>query len=584
MAAGAQMGVIMNILIAQDDENLRSMLSEFFRERGYGVLAAADGQSALNLFQENPVQIVVLDWRLPVLDGRELCIAIRSRPMSHYAYMVVLMEAVTETRITEVRECGADDYLEKPFHPESLLVRVKSGERIIRLEERYIELQDMLMESRNSFRSVLDILYEEILAVDRKFEVISVNQAYLKQRGLRFVDVHGGNGLSERFWFFDAELIDFIREETLTAFDTAKPARWVRSVDVRKEAHLVYEVQFLPIPGEQSAVGQVVIVLRNVTEEHRRREKIVSLNQMLQQTLAELNTKNDTLEKALSRLKETQAQMIQSEKMASIGQLAAGIAHEINNPVGFVSSNLNTLGNYVEELKTIVGEYRRVLRDAATTAPSPAELNGVFAREADLGVDFILEDMPQLVRESREGIDRIRKIVIDLKDFAHPGEDTLKLADLNQNLDSTLNIVWNEIKYKAVVHKDYGELPQVNCYPQQLNQVFMNLLVNAAQAIPQKGEISIRTWAEGDDVLISISDTGCGIPSDHLSRIFDPFFTTKEVGKGTGLGLNVAYNVVSKHKGTISVESTPGKGTCFTVRLPVDGPEPSRRNAHEPQT
>ncbi|WP_051328342.1 ATP-binding protein [Desulfatirhabdium butyrativorans] len=573
----------MNILIAEDDGNLRAMLSEFFHERGYGVFEAADGQSALDLFQEYPVQIVLLDWRLPVLGGKEVCLAIRSKPMTHYAYLIVMTGDATEARSIEARECGADDYLAKPFDLEALMVRVKSGERIIRLEERYIELQDVLMESRNSFRSVLDVLYEEILAVDRNFEIILVNQAYLKQRGLRFVEVFGKSGLSEGFWFFDSGLIDFIKAETMAAFDTAKSARWVRSVDVRKAGHLVYEIQFLPIPSEQGSVAQVVIVLRNVTEAHLRREKIVTLNQRLQQTLAELNTKNETLEKTLSSLKETQAQMIQSEKMASIGQLAAGIAHEINNPVGFVTSNMNTLGNYVEELKTMVMAYRRALRDAADPQCPGGLLDGVFAGDAERDVDFILEDLPQLVQESREGLERIRKIVLDLKDFAHPGEDTLKLVDLNRNIDSTLNIVWNEIKYKAVVHKDYGDLPQVNCYSQQINQVFMNLLVNAAQAIAEKGEIRICTRAEGESVVVAISDTGCGIPPEQIGRIFDPFFTTKPVGKGTGLGLNVVYNVVCKHGGKISVESSPGKGTTFTVRLPVNGPETQTGDAHEPQ-
>lgn len=583
MAAAYRKESTMNILIAENDGNLRAMLSEFFQERGYGVFAAADGQSALDLFQEHPVQIVLLDWRLPVLSGKDVCLAIRSKPLTRYAYLIVMTDDTTEARSIEARECGADDYLAKPFELEALMVRVKSGERIIRLEERYIELQDVLRKSRNSFRSVLDVLYEEILSVDRNFEITLVNQAYLKQRGLRFVDVFGRSGLSEGFWFFDSGLIDFIKAETTAAFDTAKSARWVRSVDVRKESHLVYEIQFIPISGEQGSVAQVVIILRNVTEAHRRREKIVTLNQRLQKTLAELNTKNETLEKALFRLKETQAQMIQSEKMASIGQLAAGIAHEINNPVGFVSSNMNTLGNYIEELKTMVMAYRRALQEAASPPYPGGPLKGEFADDAQRNVDFILDDLPQLVQESREGLERIRKIVIDLKDFAHPGEDTLKLVDLNRSIDSTLNIVWNEIKYKAVVHKDYGELPQVNCYSQQINQVFMNLLVNAAQAIPEKGEIRIRTRAEGEYVVVTISDTGCGIPPDQIGRIFDPFFTTKPVGKGTGLGLNVAYNVVGKHGGTISVESSPGNGATFTVRLPVNGPKPDRRDRHEPQ-
>jgi signal transduction histidine kinase len=183
-----------------------------------------------------------------------------------------------------------------------------------------------------------------------------------------------------------------------------------------------------------------------------------------------------------------------------------------------------------------------------------------------------MEDIPNLIQESRDGLDRIKKIVMDLKNFSHPGEDTLKLTDINQCLDSTLNIVWNELKYKASIVKDYSDMTEVKCYPQQLNQVFINILVNAAQAIEKQGEIRIATRQTGDQVEIAISDTGQGIPEKNLNRIFDPFFTTKPVGKGTGLGLNVSYNIIKKHEGTITVHSELGKGTTFIIRVPVNGP------------
>lgn len=274
-----------------------------------------------------------------------------------------------------------------------------------------------------------------------------------------------------------------------------------------------------------------------------------------------------------------QAQLLQSEKMASIGQLAAGVAHEINNPVGYVSSNLKTLTDYQQSIGQILSEYRQFIDTVSGekgSGPDRAEMDILYARikekESELDISYILEDIPGLIRESREGLDRIKKIVLDLKDFSHPGEDVLKLTDINRNLESTLNIVWNELKYKATVTKDYGELPQVNCYPQLLNQVFMNLFVNAAQAIENQGEIHIMTREIDPDVEIIVSDSGKGIAAENLSRIFDPFFTTKEVGKGTGLGLNVSYNIVKKHNGAIDVKSEPGKGATFTIRIPVAGP------------
>jgi len=274
--------------------------------------------------------------------------------------------------------------------------------------------------------------------------------------------------------------------------------------------------------------------------------------------------------------KKAHIQLLQSEKMASIGQLAAGVAHEINNPIGFVSSNLKTLSDYQRDIRRLIGEYRKlltILRENMSINSYPAisnQIESIKSIEEEIDIDFILDDIPDLIRESREGTDRIKKIVLDLKGFAHPGYDKLKSADINENLNSTLNVVWNELKYKAKVIKDYGTLPKIKCYPQQLNQVFMNILVNAAQAIEKEGEIRLVTRAKNGYIEIKISDTGVGIPKENLSKIFDPFFTTKEVGKGTGLGLNVAYNIIQKHKGTTEVESEVGKGTTFTIRLPIN--------------
>ena len=187
----------------------------------------------------------------------------------------------------------------------------------------------------------------------------------------------------------------------------------------------------------------------------------------------------------------------------------------------------------------------------------------------EVDIDFIRKDILDIIKECRQGTERIKNIVMDLKEFARPGEDKPAAVDINKGIKSTLNIVWNELKNKASVTKDFGDLPLVNCYPRQLNQVFMNILVNAAHAIEEQGEINIITKANEDGyVEIRISDTGSGIPRENLSKIFDPFFSTMDVGKGTGLGLNVAYNIVKMHKGTIDVESTSGKGSCFIIKIP----------------
>lgn len=272
--------------------------------------------------------------------------------------------------------------------------------------------------------------------------------------------------------------------------------------------------------------------------------------------------------------KKISAQLLQSEKMASIGQLAAGVAHEINNPTGFVSSNLKTLSDYHTDIIAYLKSANELFRDLG---PLKGKLDKSVLKAIDkidslkkeLDIDYILDDIVELIKDCREGTERIKQIIIDLKDFAHPGEETKKASDINKGIDSTLNVISNEIKYKAEVKKNFAHLPLVYCYPQQLNQVFMNIIVNAAHAIETSGEISILTREENGLVTIKIKDNGKGIEEKHISQIFDPFFTTKEVGKGTGLGMHVAYNIIQKHNGTIDVKSKVGQGTEFTIKIPV---------------
>ncbi|NMG45011.1 ATPase [Aromatoleum toluvorans] len=268
----------------------------------------------------------------------------------------------------------------------------------------------------------------------------------------------------------------------------------------------------------------------------------------------------------VARVERTQSQLLQSEKMAAIGQLAAGVAHEINNPVGFVSSNLGSLASYVERLFGLLAAYEQLEQELPPDHAARAQI--AKARDA-AEIDYLREDIPDLLRESADGVARVRHIVNDLKDFSRADEGEWQEADLNRGLESTLNVVWNEIKYKAEVVREFGELPKVRCIPAQINQVFMNLLVNAAQAIDTSGTITLRSGASDEEAWIEIKDTGKGMPPDVQARIFEPFFTTKPVGKGTGLGLSISADIVKRHKGALLVDSQPGGGTRFRIVLPL---------------
>jgi two-component system NtrC family sensor kinase len=270
----------------------------------------------------------------------------------------------------------------------------------------------------------------------------------------------------------------------------------------------------------------------------------------------------------ITHFKQAQAQLVQSEKLASIGQLAAGVAHEINNPIGYIFSNFGTLEKYLRDAFEMLSAYEQAEAHLAGT-PVAAQLKALRER---IELDYLKEDIPELMSQSKEGIERVRKIVQDLKDFSRvDARQEWEWVDLHKGIDSTLNIVNNEIKYKADVVKRYGTLPEVECLPSELNQVFMNLLVNAAHAIgADRGLITIRTGVDRAEVWVEVEDSGCGIPKENLARIFDPFFTTKPVGRGTGLGLSLAYGIVRKHAGRIEVESEIGRGTRFRVIVPRD--------------
>lgn len=287
--------------------------------------------------------------------------------------------------------------------------------------------------------------------------------------------------------------------------------------------------------------------------------------------IVELEERQRELEHVLHRLHDAQDQLLQSDKLASIGQLAAGVAHEINNPIGYIHSNLGTLSEYLASLFRLNEAYEAALRELR--AQRPKRWSEIEELKQSIDYSFLITDLPQLLSESREGIERVRKIVEDLRDFSRAGfSEQWAWADLHKGLDSTLNIVWNDLKYKCEVHKQYGKLPPVECLPSQLNQVFLNILVNAGHAIEQRGTITITTGCENNGVFVDIADSGKGIAAEDIGRIFDPFFTTKPVGQGTGLGLSLSYSIVRKHGGRIDVDSKPGVGTTFRVFLPREQP------------
>ena len=365
-------------------------------------------------------------------------------------------------------------------------------------------------------------------------------------------------------------------EETYRGTGQRKAAGMTLESEAQRRDGLLFPVE---LSLSQTTVGGETLftaIIRDVTEKVEREGQLKSIAEENNACALEQATKARELEEALTKLKQAQAQLLQSEKMAAIGQLAAGVAHEINNPVGFINSNLNTLSAHHQDVARLLERYGALERALANGGGAGELLKEIKELKEAIDLDYVMEDCASIAKESLEGVERIKDIVAALKDFSRLDQAEVSSADLNEGLESTLKIVWNELKYKATVVKDLGELPLLRCHARQVNQVFMNLLVNAAQAIEERGEIKITTRAyEGPrpGIEVRVSDTGRGIAPEHLPRIFEPFFTTKPVGKGTGLGLHIAYSIIQRHGGTIEVASRVGQGTTFTIRLPLDGLE-----------
>jgi signal transduction histidine kinase len=299
--------------------------------------------------------------------------------------------------------------------------------------------------------------------------------------------------------------------------------------------------------------------IRFFVDLYRQRRDLANANQNLLAEIAE----RKRLEAERDRMS---AQLLQGQKLQAIGQLAAGIAHEINNPVGYILSNLGAVRNYVTDLGRLLESARRIV-ERGDAAPQ------FEALWKETEVDFLLQDATSALGDCQGGAERIRDIVRNLKGFAHPDESALLSSDLAKVVRQAVDLCRNELKYRVTLHENYAGLGAVVCYPQQIEQVIVNLLVNAGQAVGTgRGDVYLEGRRDDADAVLSVRDTGSGIAPEHLSRLFEPFFTTKPVGKGTGLGLHVAYKIVKAHGGQIDVASELGKGSTFTLRLPIAGP------------
>jgi two-component system NtrC family sensor kinase len=524
------------ILVVEDDRFFREMYRNLLGEEGYEVFTAASVDEAMEWLRETEIHLIVTDLVMPGQSGIDLLFHVRST-YPDIDVIIVTGHANVESAIQTLKN-GARDYLLKPVNHEELKHSVALCMEQRRLLNENMKLKDlfaMVRTAKNEWECTLDCIPEMVILVDTISLVKRCNRTFVDYIGKDFSEIIGKN------------LLSLMRAHGLTVDDPGSTAgRICSSAEDRW-----FAIRKFPYAEKESrvTVGHVVII-SDITQQKKFTEQ--------------LEEKNRELECAYDALTASQAKVVHQEKMASIGQLSAGVAHEINNPMGFITSNLNTLGKYVGKLTEFV-----LLQRAALAAGDGTIAAGLREKERAIKLDFILADIEKLIKESLDGANRVREIVKSLKSFSRTDDGEWAATDINTCIESAITITWNEIKYKATLEKELGVLPLTLCCSSYLNQVFMNLLINAVQAIEKEGRITVRTWHEDPWVCASVSDTGCGIPAETLSRIFEPFFTTKEVGSGTGLGLSISYELIQRHGGDILVDSTPGKGSTFTVRLPV---------------
>jgi len=537
------------ILIADDDKFSRDVLSATLREWCFDVVEARDGVEACEVFERGNVpSMAILDWLIPKMDGLEVVRRLRAQAQPIPTYIVMLTGKDSETGMVQALEAGADDYIAKPFKPAELWARVNVGARLaglqLTLDKRVLEL-------------------EGALAARKRVEEA------LRQNEERFRLVF--STIPEPLWEFDTESLQILEanEAAVTQYEFSREEFLAMKVTD------IWEGCAPPLNLEVS--GRVK--LEGVESRHKTKSgKIIDVQVRwgrlnFTDSSAALASAHDITEK-----KRLELELRHSQKLEAVGTLAAGIAHEINTPIQFVGDNTHFLNQSFTALMKLHEKYQAICGGALS--PSSSEFQSELRQaeeEADLA--YLFEEVPKALSQTLDGVGQVARIVRAMKEFAHPGTESKTASDINKSLENVLVVARNEFKQVADVETDFGDLPPVVCQISELNQVFLNLLVNAAHAIAdtvkatgRRGAIKVQTRCKGDNVIVSIEDSGGGIPPALHNRIFDPFFTTKEVGCGTGQGLAISRAVVvDKHHGSITFETEVGRGTTFYVQLPVDG-------------
>lgn len=515
----------------------------------YQVRVARDGEEGVQRARQLVPDLILLDVIMPGIDGFETCRRLKAAPETRDIPVIFASALADSDNKLAGFEAGGVDYVTKPFQFDELLARVRTHISLCRTQKELAAKSRELQESEARYRGLFEAATDGILLFDFATGRISeVNAALAAMLGCDCRTL-----LGEKFWE-----VGLFR---------GQPQCRAAMAELPRLGRVRFEHLRLPRQGGTQLDVEVVANLYPVAGARA----------------VQCNVRDITARKRAEEMqKHLELELRQAQKLESVGRLASGVAHEINTPVQFVNDSCHYVRNSLQDLAGVLLLYRGTLQQLAAGKCEPqAALAKLAAAEAAADLDYALESMPAAMDRALEGLQRVADIVRSMKEFAHPSSKEKAYADINKAILGTITIARNEYKYVADVKTELDDIPEVCCYLSDLNQVILNILVNAAHAIEDahggndnRGLITVRTRREGDSVEISIADTGGGIPDAIRDKIFDPFFTTKEVGRGTGQGLAIARSVVDRHGGELRFDSRIGEGTTFFIRLPIE-PEPA---------
>jgi two-component system, NtrC family, sensor kinase len=466
----------------------------------------------------------------------------------------------------------------KRFYFQSALTRVEYQGAygvigVIRDITRQKEIELFYRELELSFRALTNSANYGIISINENKVIEYSNPAASAIAGYTEDELYGNP--VDKIFFAPGEFYSFLELYIKDKFfnkDFDKSYNHISEIPVKKKNNEKISTEITISSYEIFNVVHFVILIQDITIRKNAETELLNSKE-------QLKIQNKNLEDALSSLQKVQDQLIHSEKMASIGQLTTGIAHEINNPLAFVSSNINRLNEYFNDINLILDKWR-LFGKSVFNDNENSKLTELIEMEKQIDLEFMRQDFNDLIKYNTNGIERIKSIVQQLRGFSYSEEENISEENINTVMEETLSLVWNEIKFKVEIIQNYGDLSPVECNVGEMKQVFVNLLINAVNSVKEKGQIIIDTFSLKDYVFIRISDNGCGIPPEHINRIFDPFFTTKPLNKGTGLGLWICMSIVKKHDGVINVTSELGKGSTFELKLPLKQKKKEKRTSH----